>query len=815
MAAYRQLILVGISLLAIGDRAAPSWRADYDRTVQWFNRAEFEQAREAAGRGYRRWQGQPTSAPCWHFRLALAEALIELDRIDEARPLLGTPAPFAEQEARRLSDLALVHLRTREPGLTIECLDKARRLAPASARDLWGKIELIGGTVELQGDRMSEAEASFRRALDAVRGTRSLMESYALSDLGFLDHRRFRYDEAMYWFEQARDVARQNGMRRALVLALGNLGSTYHDLGDNERAIVSLQDAVKLGQDLGDRVYRGRWLVVLGDAWNDSGDSAKAAECYQQARRLGHAGRDQEWLAGVLDDLSQIALRKNDLASAEDLNRQGVALAREAKSSATLLYQQVQSAAIAEARHDQARADTIYSETLAASLREGNPVAAFQCHTALASLSRRRGANARAEREYRAAATLMDNERAKLSQDESKFSFFENLTRFYRDYVDFLMSRGDDAAAFRIAQSCRARVLEERLHRGGKGDAAADLRSLERQARSSRVVLLSYWLAPRQSILWVIDSAGLHHFFLPAESEIEEHVRRYDAAIQRGDNPAESGGEAGQWLFTNLLGAHYRVPVGTNVVIEPDGVLHQLNFESLPVTDGGRYWIEDVTVSVAPSLALLRQSTYLPPRGLLLFGDPGFAGTQFQELKNARPELEAIANHFSEKSVYVASAATPAAYRAAHPETFAALHFASHAIANRESPLDSAIVLAGPAESRKLYAREILEQPLAADLVTLSACRTAGSRTYHGEGLTGFAWAFLSAGASNVVAGLWDVDDRASASLMSRFYDHLSAGLSPASALRRAKLDLIGSGGAYRKPRYWAPFETFSKALYR
>jgi len=814
MAAYRQLILIGISLLAIGDRAAPTWRAEYDRTVEWYNRAEFDRAREAADRGYRRWRGQP--APSWHFRLALAEALIELDRIDQARPLLGAHSPFAEQEARRFSDLALVHLRTREPGLAIECLDKARRLAPASARDLAGKIELIAGTVELQGDRMSDAEGSFRRALDAVRGTRSLMESYALSDLGFLNHRRFRYDEAMYWFEQARDLARRNGMRRALVLALGNLGSTYHDLGDNDRAIQSLQDAVKLAGELDDRIYRGRWLVVLGETWYDSGDSAKAAECYQQARLLGHAGRDQEWLAGVLDDLSQIALRKKDLASAEDLNRQGTVLARQARSSAALLTQQVEAGAIAEARYDQHLAETIYTQTLAAGLRDGNPVAAFQCHTALASLFRRRGADAGAEREYRAAAALMDNERAKLSQDESKFSFFENLARFYRDYVDFLMGRGDDAGAFRVAQSCRARVLEERLHRGGKGGPAADLRSLERQARASRVVLLSYWLAPRQSILWVIDSAGLHHFFLPPENEIEERVRRYDAAIQRGDNPAETGGEAGRWLFTNLLSAHYRVPVGSNVVIEPDGALHRLNFESLPVPDTGRYWIEDVTVSVAPSLALLRQSGYAPPRGLLFFGDPGFAGTRFQELENARPELEAIASHFSEKkSVYVASAATPAAYRAAHPETFAAVHFATHAIANPESPLDSAIVLAGPAESRKLYAREILEQPLAADLVTLSACRTAGSRTYRGEGLTGFAWAFLSAGARNVVAGLWDVDDRASASLMGRFYERLSAGLAPASALRRAKLDLIGSGGAYRKPLYWAPFETFSKALYR
>jgi CHAT domain-containing protein len=100
-------------------------------------------------------------------------------------------------------------------------------------------------------------------------------------------------------------------------------------------------------------------------------------------------------------------------------------------------------------------------------------------------------------------------------------------------------------------------------------------------------------------------------------------------------------------------------------------------------------------------------------------------------------------------------------------------------------------------------------------LVTLSACQTAGSRTYYGEGLTGFSWAFLSAGARNVVAGLWDVDDRATTSLMKNFYDQLALGLSPASALRRAKLELMASGGPYRKPRYWAAFETFTKALYQ
>jgi CHAT domain-containing protein len=143
------------------------------------------------------------------------------------------------------------------------------------------------------------------------------------------------------------------------------------------------------------------------------------------------------------------------------------------------------------------------------------------------------------------------------------------------------------------------------------------------------------------------------------------------------------------------------------------------------------------------------------------------------------------------------------------------LHFAAHAVAHRESPLDSAIILAGPADSRKLYARDILAQPLTADLVTLSACETAGSRTYYGEGLLGFSWAFLSAGARNVVAGLWPVDDRATAHLMERFYQAIDAGRPPAAALRQAKLDLMASGATYRKPRYWAAFETFTRVLYR
>jgi CHAT domain-containing protein len=814
MAPWQLVIVLAACLFSTGDRAALSWERTYYSSVRWLNHGGFEQARAVAEAGYGAARGRPQSRAFWTCRLALAESLIELDRTKDALPLLQTAAPASEVEARRLSDLAMVQYRSGQYDGARQSTDAAARIGLADGRDTLAKIELLRGMLQLKASQMPEAETSLRHALATVEGSDSLMEAYTLSDLGYLKLQRFQYDEALYWFVRAKDLAARNGLRRAEELATGNIGATYRSLGDFERAARSLTAAGRVADGLRDHYYQILWLTLLGETWEESGYMEKAAGSYRRAQALADPERDKEWLSNVFHDLAGIALKGGDLPSAGELNAQSTVLARQSQSSPALLTDGVQSAAIAVARHDYLEGEVTYHQTLIASQRAHDPVDAFQCHAGLSALYRQTGATAKAESEFRAAIAAIDQLHSTLQQDESKFSLLASLVDFYREYIDFLIDHGDSAAAFRVAESSRARVLEERLHRDESSAPAADLNSLKEEARASGAILLSYWLAPQRSLLWVIDSAGLHSFQLPPEAEIAAQVRRYNDAIQRGDNPIEGGNDAGRWLFDNLLATHYRVPKDSNVVIEADGALHQLNFESLPAEDGGHYWIDDATISVAPSLALLERSAYSSGGRLLAFGDPRYEGTEFQRLSNAKAELQAVESHFTEKAVYVASAATPAAYRAAHPETFSILHFATHAVANRESPLDSAIVLAGPPDSRKLYAREILDRPLTAELVTLSACQTAGSRTYYGEGLTGFSWAFLSAGARNVVAGLWDVDDRATAELMKDFYDELASGPAPVSALRRAKLRLLASGGAYRKPRFWAAFETFTRAIY-
>jgi CHAT domain-containing protein len=121
--------------------------------------------------------------------------------------------------------------------------------------------------------------------------------------------------------------------------------------------------------------------------------------------------------------------------------------------------------------------------------------------------------------------------------------------------------------------------------------------------------------------------------------------------------------------------------------------------------------------------------------------------------------------------------------------------------------------LSGPPDRFKLYARDVAALRLHAELVTVSACRSAGDRAYAGDGLVGFSWAFLKAGARHVIAGLWDLDDGATPQLMDRLYAGIALGHSPGRALREAKRAALAAGGSSSAPYRWAALQLFTSSL--
>lgn len=104
------------------------------------------------------------------------------------------------------------------------------------------------------------------------------------------------------------------------------------------------------------------------------------------------------------------------------------------------------------------------------------------------------------------------------------------------------------------------------------------------------------------------------------------------------------------------------------------------------------------------------------------------------------------------------------------------------------------------------------------DLVTLSACQTALGRAESGEGVIGLVQGFQMAGARNVLASLWRVDDEATRLFMEAFYDVLVAKESPQTvpaALRAAARKVRGSkdatGRSLAGPAYWAAFVAYGR----
>ena len=390
------------------------------------------------------------------------------------------------------------------------------------------------------------------------------------------------------------------------------------------------------------------------------------------------------------------------------------------------------------------------------------------------------------------------------------------MIRFYQEYVAFLISHGQPSRALEVADSSRAAVLREALN----GTVQAPVSTLEARtkivAKRASSVFLFYWLAPKKSYLWVIGPNRTKLVPLPPEQSIRQDVESYSYLIQQEKiNPLTNPHGVGKRLFDTLI-APAGIPRGSQVVIVPDGPLDSLNFETLPVySTAPHYWLEDVTVSIAPSLSVVGVATEPESsnKGLLLIGDTITNGTGFPPLPQSRQEIEDIKKHFPavRAIAYTGSSATAEAYVQAHPNRFRYIHFATHADADEQSPLDSAIILSPGRNAWKLYARDIAEIPLTADLVTISACRSAGARTLAGEGLVGFAWAFFEAGARNVVTSLWDVNDQSTARLMDNFYAQVASGMPYDIALRSAKLALMHEG--YAKPYYWGPFQLSSRFL--
>jgi CHAT domain-containing protein/tetratricopeptide (TPR) repeat protein len=784
---------------------------------------EYGQALAAAENGLKETASHPNPKIHWQFRLLRAETLLELRKIREAVSVLqeaGAPAQWPDLHARYLLLEAHAQYRLNRNEAAESSLDQSERLAAQAGLPLLkAEIELRRGSLLVRKGDFKGAEAVLRRVIAAAaRGGDRYLQASATGNLGFTLLNAARYDEALTWFERARVQFQKTGGSASRGRVAGNVGWCHFRLGDLEKAIARFEEAQSAFAAIGNRYEEQVWLGNQGSVFVSLGDFASAASRYKRALEIAREVNDPLSAARWLSNLAYAMTELGDFDAAEAYNNEARALKQRLKDTRTLVYVLNNSGRIAAGRNRLSEAERFFRS--ASGSPSDDPTPLLEAHAGLAKVYARAGDGRRSTAQYRKTLALVEEQRAGIQTIDHQLSYYSSLIRFYQDYIDFLMEQGKTEAALETAESSRARLLAERAGiptPNGREVRGTGFREL---ARRRDAVLLSYWLGPERSFLWAVTPSRTAVYTLPSERVIRPLVESYNAVILAQRNPLEVEHPAGRKLQEVLISpARELIAPDARVIVVPDGCLHWLNFETLPVPGATpHYWIEDVEVAVTPSLALLGGPS--APRGagahesLLIIGDPAASIPDFPKLKFAAAEVEGLQRAFpaARKTVLRGSAAIPAAYSAAQPKTFNLIHFAAHAIANNESPLDSAVILSGAEESCKLFAREIMRLPLDAEVVTISACRSAGAKVYAGEGPVGLAWAFLNAGARNVIAGLWNVDDRSTASLMQHFYESIAGGAAPPRALRIAKLKLLQSGPAHRKPFYWAPFQTYVRA---
>jgi len=309
-------------------------------------------------------------------------------------------------------------------------------------------------------------------------------------------------------------------------------------------------------------------------------------------------------------------------------------------------------------------------------------------------------------------------------------------------------------------------------------------------------------------------------------SSLLETISEYPSSSKLSEAMVETATELLRILIPAQLLDDNEVRVLTIIPMQP---LNDLPFAALMTADGD-FLVEKYQLSLAPSNAVLEVLTKM--RDLrscgdeaLIVGDPQvnsalsqnvavyFDGVaELHSLNFARAEVQSIQSILTDRPISIALGfdANEFLLKSHGLSRYGTLHFATHGLMNSANPEFSALLLTPGNESGQdglLLAEEIAKLSLSGQSIFLSACETAAGFQYRGEGVFSLARAFLAAGAGEVVATLWRVDDRSTVELTSDYYRYLRSGVTPSAALALAQRAMIKSSRRlYQHPYFWSPF---------
>lgn len=720
----------------------------------------------------------------------------------------------ATNEENILAQLASAYGALGEPHHAFVVLDSALRQARAH-----GRPQAEAANLEPQAELYGLAGDS-RRALDLYGQARSINSALGLEEeIG----RDLRNEAAIHvtlgnlnlaerYATQALDIHRRIGARPAELADLTVLAELAEARSQRELADQRLAEARTLVRAMDARSLRVEAALAGVRILDRRGDARGVLRVLDGITDdllvVGHA---VEWEAHALRALAYARLRQLELAAAAG-RRALVAIERIRSSFSSGL---LRTAYVTDKR-------SAFGDLVSVLLQLGRRAEAFE----IADAARGRALLGEGGGAPQAVPGVPTEREALLQR-------IEGIAQAIREAEE----AGSTAGVSELAKRLRAARREfEEFWVGAVERAAPASASLPGspagQADAVRASLLpgeavvEYLTAPDHLFVFVVTAAGLYSFEHPVPAGgLDSRVRlARDLTADLRSEPDQAHAVLTA-LHDLLVGDARRAGLlrdVTRLLLIPHGSLEYLPFGALRDPSTARYLIEEFAMLHVPSAAAV---TGLRAAGAATAAPvEGVTGSVFAPLPDALPasraEAQAVSQALRRAQLRLGRRATEASLREALSRG-GLVHVASHGVMNAASPSFSRIELfrpddPAPDNDGRLEVHEVLGLAIRSPLVFLSGCETgvgpAWSTSFaQGEDYATLARAFLYAGARNVIATLWPVEDEGAAEFAKRFYDGLRR-VGPVEALADAQRAMLGDT-RYRHPYYWAAYRVAGDGL--
>jgi CHAT domain-containing protein/tetratricopeptide (TPR) repeat protein len=743
-------------------------------------------------------------------------------------------------EATTLNNIGLVYERTGDLQGAIVQYETAlalwRRLGLSGYEAV--TLQNLGSLYALIGHD-DEALDLLRRALGLHAGEKDARQRMpALIALGWVEYLTGRPASALERYRQAMTIAERSGDRLSRSGILDRRGTALKALRRYGEAAASYEQALALCRAEGSRISEGHTLANLGWLDLETGDVARGHERLRRARELLAESGDPNGEVYALVGSSRAERRLGYFGPA----RQHVdAAIRLVEGMRTGLRGAASRGQFLATRYD------AYEELVNLLMdQDRREPKAGHAREALEVAERARARN------------LVDEIAGEPSEARSGDGGRGQRAPLLAE-IEAMEQRRRTLAA-RNPRDPRLRAVDAALRsRWLESDRLATMPAPPRPVFASvseiqsiadaDSLLVVFLLSEPSSFAWTVDRNSVIAHVLPGRELIEKLARRVVAALPHSHERAtqETAARVTRELSEVVLAPLApRLAGRRRLVILADGALHLVPFGALPAPAEGRgqpaepLLVQHEIVMLPSATALLSQRRRLArrqpaPKTVAVLADPVFSKDDerfalvtdrpavpvrsdegmglelLRRLPHTAEEARAIVGLIPRQKTLLAMgfAARRDLVTSGALRSYRILHFATHGLLDPVLPERSGLVLSlfdenGRRRQGFLSAPDVAALDLPAELAVLSACQTGLGREVRGEGLVGLTQAFFRAGVRGVVVGYWDVDDRATAALMARFYRNLfSANLPPAAALRAAQLAVREKRPS---PYYWGGF---------